>query len=76
MSISVNEWYDYNGKLNLTIEWDHNDPFDSQFNDWTAADFLTAIKNACDKELSMGDEIRADDSKRLHTTSEGERYLS
>ncbi len=55
MSISVNEWYDYNGKLNLTIEWDHNDPFERQFNDWTAQDFLTAIKNACDQELFVGD---------------------
>lgn len=60
MVLQVKEWYDYDGKLNLTIEWDENNPLERQFNDWTAADFLTAIKNACDKELSMGDTIRSD----------------
>ena len=54
MTIKVDEWYDSDGKLNLTIQWDENDPFERQFNDWTADDFLTAIKNACDQELSMG----------------------
>ena len=54
MAIRVKEWYDYDGKLNLTIEWDENTPFERQLNDWTADDFLTAIKNACDQELSMG----------------------
>ena len=53
MTIEVEEWYDYDGKLNLTISWDENDPVECQFNDWTSEDFLTAIKNACDKELSM-----------------------
>ena len=60
MVLQVKEWYDYDGKLNLTIEWDENNPLERQFNDWTAADFLTAIKNACDKELSMGFSIRSD----------------
>ena len=55
MSINVEEWYDNLGNLNLTITWDENDPFECQLNDWTADDFLTAIKNACDQELSMGD---------------------
>ena len=54
MTIKVDEWYDSDGKLNLTIQWDENDPFERQFNDWTGQDFLTAIKNACDQELSMG----------------------
>ena len=54
MTIKVDEWYDGDGKLNLTIQWDENDPFERRFNDWTADDFLTAIKNACDQELSMG----------------------
>jgi len=54
MTIKVDEWYDGDGKLNLTIQWDENDSFERQFNDWTADDFLTAIKNACDQELSMG----------------------
>ena len=54
MTIKVDEWYDGDGKLNLTIQWDENDPFERQFNDWTGQDFLTAIKNACDQELSMG----------------------
>ena len=76
MTINVEEWYDYNGKLNLTIEWDHNDPFESQFNDWTGDDFLTAIKNACDQKLSMGDKILPNNSKRLHTTSEGKGHIS
>ena len=58
MTIEVEEWYDCNGKLNLTISWDENNPFECQFNDWTGDDFLTAIKNACDKELSMGNTIR------------------
>ena len=54
MTIKVDEWYDGDGKLNLTIQWDENDPFERQFNDWTGQDFLTAIKNASDQELSMG----------------------
>jgi len=54
MVLQVEEWYDYDGKLNLTIEWDEDNPLERQFNDWTADDFLTAIKNACDQELSMG----------------------
>ena len=54
MTIKVDEWYDGDGKLNLKIQWDENDPFERQFNDWTGQDFLTAIKNACDQELSMG----------------------
>ena len=57
MTIEAEEWYDKDGKLNLTIEWDENDPVESQLNDWTAEDFLTAIKNACDKELSMGNSL-------------------
>ena len=55
MSINVEEWYDKHGHLNLTITWDESDPFECQFNDWTGEDFLTAIKNACDQELPMGD---------------------
>ena len=58
MTIDVEEWYDGDGKLNLTITWDENDPFESQFNDWTENDFMTAIRNACDQELSMGDNTR------------------
>ena len=60
MVLQVKEWYDYDGKLNLTIEWDENNPFERQFSDWTADDFLTAIKNASDKELSMGNKICSD----------------
>ena len=58
MTIEVEEWYDGDGKLNLTITWDENDPVESKFNDWTATDFLTAICNACEQELSMGGETR------------------
>jgi len=59
MAISVEEWYDEDGKLNLTISWDENDPVESQFNDWTAEDFLTAITNACDEreQLFVGGEV-------------------
>jgi hypothetical protein len=55
MTIEVEEWYNCDGKLNLTISWDESNPFESQLNNWTEQDFLTAIKNACDQELSMGD---------------------
>lgn len=55
MAISVEEWYDEDGKLNLTISWDENDPVESQFNDWTAEDFLTAITNACEKYINLDD---------------------
>ena len=66
MTIEVEEWYDGDGKLNLTITWDDEDPVESKFNDWTAVDFLTAIKEACDKELSMGDNVRTQISEGLH----------
>ena len=68
MTIEVDEWYDNNGKLNLTVSWDESDPIESQFNNWTEQDFLTAIKNACDKELPMGDKVCSNNSKRLHLT--------
>ena len=54
MSLDVKEWYDDEGKCNLTISWDENDPVYSQFNDWTEDDFLTAIRNACDQEIPLG----------------------
>jgi hypothetical protein len=60
MTINVEEWYDNLGHLNLTITWDESDPFECQFNDWTGEDFLTAIKNACDQELSLGFKILPD----------------
>lgn len=64
MTIEVEEWYDGDGKLNLTISWDDTDPIESQFNDWTEQDFLTAIKNACDdfdeQKLSVGGEVCTD----------------
>ena len=62
MTIKVDEWYDGDGKLNLTIEWDENNPTECQFNDWTGQDFLTVLKNACDQELSMGNTIRSTES--------------
>ena len=71
-----NELYDGDGKLNLTIEWDDEDPVESQFNDWTANDFLNAIRNACDKELPLGNTIRSDISKRLHLAGEGKEDIS
>ena len=60
MTIKVDEWYDSDGKLNLTIEWDENDPFERQFNDWTGEDFLTVLQNACDEELSLGFKVLPD----------------
>ena len=63
MTITVDEWYDYDGKLNLVIDWDENDPFECQFNDWTADDFLTAIKNACDQELFVGFTLQPNNSQ-------------
>jgi hypothetical protein len=62
VTIEVNEWYDELGHLNLTITWDENDPFECQFNHWTGEDFLTAIKDACDQELSLGNIVCSDDS--------------
>ena len=62
MTIKVDEWYDCDGKLNLTIEWDENNPTECQLNNWTGEDFLTAIKNACDQELSLGEPFRATES--------------
>ena len=78
LTIEVDEWYDDNGKLNLTISWDQDDPVESKFNNWTETDFLNAIRDACEqqKELSMGDEVRADGYSVMHITSEGERHLS
>ena len=52
--MTVDEWYDGDGKLNLTISWDQEDPVESRFNDWTSEDFLTAIRNFCyEQELSL-----------------------
>ena len=76
MTIDVKEWYDGDGKLNLTIEWDENDPIESQFNDWTSDDFLTAIQNACDKELPLGLTICTDNSERLHLAGESQEDVS
>ena len=76
MTIDVDEWYDSEGKLNLTISWDENDPLESQFNNWTKEDFLTAITNACYEELPLGDEILSGDSQRLHLAREHQEDIS
>jgi hypothetical protein len=72
MAIDVEEWYDEDGELNLTISWDENDPVESQFNDWTDEDFLTAITNACDEreQLSVGRKILPDDDFGMYSTSD------
>ena len=31
------------------ISWDHNDPVESQMNDWTQQDFIDAIMEGCNK---------------------------
>ena len=68
MSLDVHEWYDEDeGKYNLTISWDENDPVYSQFScsatlhGWTKDDFLTAIRNACDQEIPVGGSLSAKD---------------
>ena len=77
MTIDVKEWYDDDGELNLTISWDHEDPVESKFNNWTQSDFLNAIRNACEQEqLPLGDEVCADGYSVMHITPEGERYFS
>ena len=76
MSLDVQEWYDDEGKLNLTITWDSEDPYDDQLSTWTAADFLTAIKLACDEELSVGDKVRPDLSERVRLTRPHKENLS
>ena len=68
MVIDVKEWYDGDGKLNLTISWDENDPVESQFNDWTQEDFLTAIRNACDQELPVGGEVCSDEDFGMYSS--------
>ena len=70
MAIDVEEWYDEDGMLNLTISWDENDPVESQFNDWTDEDFLTAITNACDEreQLSVGRKILPDEDFGMYST--------
>ena len=76
MTIDVKEWYDGNGKLNLTISWDENDPIESQFNTWTAQDFLTAISNACDEELSMGHTVLTENGGGLHLDRSHQKDIS
>ena len=68
MAIEVKEWYDAFGMLNLTITWDSEDPYDDQLSTWTAEDYLTAIKLACDEELSLGYEVCPDLSERVRLT--------
>ena len=68
MTIQVNEWYDAFGMLNLTITWDSEDPYDEQLSTWTAEDYLTAIKLACDEELSVGYKVCPDLSERVCLT--------
>ena len=68
MTISVNEWYDAYGMLNLTITWDSEDPYANQLADWTAEDFLTAIKHYCDEELSLGYQVCPNLSDRVRLT--------
>ena len=76
MTIDVNEWYDDNGKLNLTITWDENDPIESKFNTWTAQDFLTAISDACDQELSVGDPVCSNNGEGLHSSRSHQKDIS
>lgn len=37
------------------ISWDENDPVESQLNNWTEEDFLTAIRERCLGILSEGE---------------------
>ena len=76
MTIDVKEWYDVEGKLNLTISWDENDPVESQFNNWTAQDFLTAISDACNEELSMGDTVCTNNCEGLHIDRSHQKDVS
>lgn len=68
MTIEVEEWYDGDGKLNLTISWDSEDPVESKFNTWTAKDFLIAITDACEQELSLGGETCTEDDRGVYST--------
>ena len=76
MTIQVNEWYDHYGMLNLTISWDSEDPYDDQLSTWTGEDFLTAIKQACDEELSVGDKVRPNLSDRVCLTRPSKENIS
>lgn len=37
------------------ISWDHNDPVESIFNDWTEEDFTKCIMDACNKVIEEND---------------------
>ena len=76
--MTVDEWYDGDGKLNLTISWDQEDPVESRFNDWTSEDFLTAIRNFCyeQEKLPLGDRVRTDGYSVVYTDEKGEDHFS
>lgn len=38
------------GDGSFTIDWDENDPIESQLNTWTEEDFIKAITDAIDRE--------------------------
>jgi len=41
------------GDGNFEIEWDENDPIESQLNEWSEDDFVNAILQGCEQLMSI-----------------------
>ncbi len=76
MTIEVEEWYNNEGKLNMTISWDENDPIESILNDYTNEDFLNTIRDACEQQFFMGDKVFPPNCPGLHPTRESKEDIS
>ena len=74
--MAVDEWYDGDGKLDLTISWDQEDPVESRFNDWTSEDFLTGIQNFYEQENYLWVTQYALTDIQSYTDEKGEEHFS
>ena len=52
MTISVTE----NPDGTFTIDWDHEDPQESIFNDWTEEDFTNYLRTYCEKLIAEAED--------------------
>ena len=52
MTISVTE----NTDGTFTIDWDHEDPKESRFNDWTEEEFINAISSYLEELIGQSDD--------------------
>ena len=77
--MKIDEVYDDEGNLiALDIEWDDEDPEESQFNDWTEDDFLEAIKRGLNDDDAniVGGIFETVDGEGLHPTGQSEDNVS